>query len=262
MSEQILAYPSRSVWGEHSTLKRKLERHSVEKDVKSFCGWGKLNEIVDVTKGIGFNGDRNSGFVATLFCTGGRVSEVLALKPKMFSVFKGCVPKLILVSGMPLLKRYKKLSDFLDDKGHKHYKTEKINATRDFSFRVDEPLVKPMVGWIIYALDNRLEWLFPSPYKTGEPLSRKWAYRLIEKIGVKANMEIWPHWFRSQRACCLASEYEFKEGSILEWFQWESWMTAKQYTKLGPLGLAKKMGVKFRKDRELKLSEIENLKVE
>jgi site-specific recombinase XerD len=261
MTEQILAYPNRSVWGEHSTLRRKLERHSVEKDVKSFCGWSKLNEIV-AQSGSGFNADRNAGFVAALFSTGGRVSEVLALKPTMFSVYKGCVPKLIVISGMPLLKRYKKLSEFLNNKGEKHYKTERINATRDFSFRVDEPLVKPMINWIIHALDNRYEWLFPSPYKMDKPLSRKWAYQLIKNIGAKTNMEIYPHWFRSQRASQFASEYEMTEASILEWFQWTEWATASRYCKLGVLGMAKKMGVKFRKDRGLKRGDIEKLKME
>lgn len=259
MTEQTLTYPGRSIWGINSTLKRKLERHSVERDVRSFIGWNKLNEIIDAAKNIGHNGVRNAGFVATLFECGGRVSETLMLKPSMFSVLKGCQPKLIMVENMPLLKRYKKLSDFLDDKGHKHYKTERINATRDFSFRVDEPLVKPMADWIIHALDNRLELLFPSPY-TEKPLTRKWAYQLIDKIGSRVGLELYPHWFRSQRASQMASEYDFREASLLEWFMWEKWETAKKYAKLGPLGLAKKMGVKFRKDRGLKPGELESLK--
>lgn len=261
MTEQVLTYPSRSVWGKDSTLKRELHRHSVEKDVKSFCGWSRLQEIVDAAGSVGHNSLRNVGFTAALFCTGGRVSEVLLLKPSMISVYKGCTPKLIMFENMPLLKRYKKLSDFLDDKGHKRYKTERIEATRDFSFRIDEPLVNPMLKWVIHALENKCEWLFPSPYTT-KPLTRKWAYQLIDKIGDRVGLELWPHWFRSQRACQLASEYDFREASLLEWFEWEKWETAKKYAKLGPLGLAKKMGVKFRKDRGLKPGDLEKLKVE
>jgi integrase len=261
MTEQALAYPNRSVWGEKSILKRKLIRHSVERDVKAFCGWNRLNEIVEAARGIGSNGLRNAGFVSCLFECGGRVTETLMLKPSMFSVYRGCTPRLIMVENMPLLKRYKKLSDFLDDKGEKHYKTERINATRDFSFRVDEPLVKPLVEWLIHAIDNHYEWLFPSPY-TDKPLTRKWAYQLIAKIGDRLNIELYPHWFRAMRASQLASEYDFREASLLEWFMWEKWETAKKYTKLGALGLARKMGVKFRKDRGLKRADIENLKVE
>ena len=261
MTDQVLAYPSRSVWGKDSVLKRELKRHSVELDVKSFCGWNRLNEIVECARGIGYKADRNVGFISALFECGGRVSETLLLKPSMFTVYKGCTPKLIMVENMPLLKRYKKLGDFLDDKGDRHYKTERINATRDFSFRADEPLVKPMVEWIIHVLDNKQEWLFPSPY-TDKPLTRKWAYQFIDKIGAKIGIEIYPHWFRAMRASQFASEYDFREASLLEWFQWEKWETAKKYAKLGPLGLAKKMGVKFRKERGLKPGDLENLKLE
>ncbi|MGB9693222.1 MAG: hypothetical protein ACPLYF_00095 [Fervidobacterium sp.] len=70
MTEQVLTYPNRSVWGKDSTLKRELVRHSVERDVKSFCGWNKLLEIVDTARSIGYNGVRDAGFVAALFCTG------------------------------------------------------------------------------------------------------------------------------------------------------------------------------------------------
>ena len=102
------------------------------------------------------------------------------------------------------------------------------------------------------------EWLFPSPYKNG-PLSRKLAYLLITKVGKRLGVELYPHFLRAQRASQLASEYDFREASLLEWFQWAKWETAKKYCKLGPLGLAKKMGVKFRRKRGLKPKEIESL---
>jgi len=262
LTNKVLAYPSRSVWGDNSVLKRKLERSSVEKDVKQFCGWDTMNKIVECAQAVGSYPLRDAGFVATTFECGARVTEALLSKPTMFSVVKGCVPKLILVENMPLLKRYKKLSDFLDELGHKRYKTEKVNATRDLSFRVDEPLVRPMILWVTHAIENKYEWLFPSPYKTGEPLSRKWAYQLIQRIGVKLNMNLYPHRLRAERASQLAVEYDFREASLLEWFQWQRWETAKKYAKFGPLGLAKKMGVKFRKDRGLKPGDLEKLKID
>ena len=262
MTNQVLTYPSRSVWGKDSVLKREYHKHSVEKDIQSFCGWATLNTIIETAQQIGNESLRNAGFVAALFDCGGRVSETLLLKPSMFTVYKGCTPRLIMVEGMPLLKRYKKIGDLLtDSEGHRHYKTEKLNKFRSFSFRSDEPLVKPMSEWLIYALSHHLEWLFPSPY-TDKQLTRKWAYQLIDKIGNRLDMEIYPHWFRAMRASQLASEYDFREASLLEWFQWEKWETAKKYAKLGPLGLAKKMGVKFRKDRGLKPGDLENLRVE
>ena len=260
MTEQV-SFQTRSIWGKDSFHKRAFKKHSVERDVKSFCGNDTLLKIVETAKAVGSDPLRDSGFVSALFLCGGRVSETLLLKISMFKIFKGCTPKLVMVSDMPLLKRYKKLSDFLDDKGKKHYKTERVNATRDFAFRIDEPCVKPFLEYLVVALKNHYTWLFPSPY-TSKPLTRKWAYQLITKIGSELNMELYPHWFRSQRASQLASEYDFREASLLEWFQWEKWETAKKYTKLGSLGLAKKMGVKFRKERGLKPSDLERLKVE
>ena len=258
MSRQTLAYPNRSVWGPESVLKREFKKHSVDRDVTQFCGWPLLKDIVGTVS----NNQRNAGFVATMFNTGGRVSEVLALKPSMFSIYKGCVPKLVVVSGMPLLKRYEKTGDYLDENGKKHYHTKRINAIRNkFSMRVDEPLIKPMLLWVIEALKNRYEYLFPSPYKTEQPLSRTWAYQLIRKTGDSLGVYLYNHWFRAQRASQLASEYDFKEGNLLEWFMWEKWETAKKYCKLGPLGLGKRMGVSFRKKRGLKPHELDELVV-
>lgn len=260
MSKHTLTYPERSVWGPKSILKRELIKHSVEKDVKKFCEWKLLIEIVEAAQSIGFKGTRNAGFVSALFNCGSRVSETLLLKPDMFGVYKGCQPKLILVEGIPLLKRYQKIDEYVDEHGKRRYHTKTIEVTRDVSMRVDEPLIKPMLNWVVHALKNNYEWLFPSPYKDG-PLSRKWAYLLIQKIEKRVGLELYPHWFRAQRASQLASEYDFREAGLLEWFQWEKWETAKKYCKLGPLGLAKKMGVKFRKKRGLKPKELESLVV-
>lgn len=261
----VVPCPARSNWGPHSFRKLEFHKHSVDKDVKSFCGWETLNKIIETSMTVGSNSTLNAGFIATLFETGCRVSEALALKANMFSVYKGCQPRLVLVKDMPLLKRYKKTEGYVDAKGKTRYKTERINALRDISFRADEALVKPMIEWLIPAwksLESVDDWLFPSPLDPSKHISRKWAYLMISKTGDKLGMELWPHWFRAMRASQLASEYDLAEASLLEWFEWTKWETAKKYTKFGVLGLAKKMGVTFRRDRSLKLSELESLKVE
>lgn len=257
--KESLVYPSRSIWGEHSIQKRQLKRHSVERELRGFCGWPTLGRIVEASKTVSTHPLRNGGFIAASFCTGGRVSEVLGLKPSMFSVYKGCKPWLVVVKEMPLLKRYEKTGEYEDAKGKKHYTTKRLDTVRDFSFRVDEPLVKPLLQWVVYALEHQYEWLFPSPYKQGKPLGRKWAFWLVGRISGSTGLPIHPHWFRAMRASHLASEYSLAESSLLEWFQWEKWETAKKYTKLGVLGLAKRMGVKFRKDRGIKVSDIKGI---
>ncbi len=88
-----------------------------------------------------------------------------------------------------------------------------------------------MVAWV---KDCDQSYLFPSPYREG-PLSRQWAYDPVRQAGKLVDMHLYDHWFRGQRASQL---------DLLEWFEWEKVETAKQYTKLGPLGQARKMGVK------------------
>jgi integrase len=171
----------------------------VERDVKQFCGWALLKDIVEAARSIGFKGTRNAGFVATLFNTGGRVSEVLALKPTNFRIFKGCHPPLVVVENMPLLKRYEKTGEYIDENGKRHFHTKRIPAVRNsFSMRVDEPLIKPMLVWIVEAYKAHYEYLFPSPYKADQPLSRKWAYQLMRKIGNRLGIHLYDHWFRGK----------------------------------------------------------------
>jgi len=104
--------------------------------------------------------------------------------------------------------------------------------------------------------------LFPSPLDVSKHISGKWAYAMISRTGDKPGMELWPHWFRAQRASQMFTEYDLREASLLEWFEWTSWQTAKKYAKHGVLGLARKMGVTFRKDRGLKSADLESLKAE
>lgn len=198
-------------------MKRELQRHSVEKDVKGFCGWPIMQKITESAKSVGADPLRDSGFIAASFSTGGKASEVLALTPSMFSVVKGCKPWLVVVKDMPLLKRYQKTGESIDSEGKRHYETKRVEAMRDFSFRIDEPMWEPLARWLIYALKREYEWLFPSPYKHGYPLSRKWGFWLVQKIADSTDLPIHPHWFGAQRASQLASEYDFSESSLLEW---------------------------------------------
>jgi hypothetical protein len=50
-------------------------------------------------------------------------ARALASNLCMFSIVKGCHPKLLQVSGMPLLKRCQKVGHYVDGKGKKRYVT-------------------------------------------------------------------------------------------------------------------------------------------
>lgn len=235
-------------WASHE-----YKRLSVDKLVEEFCGWILLLEIIETVKGKGSRVDRNRGFLATLFETGGRVSEVLALRKSNFELRKD--ENLILVRDMPLFKRYRKVQEYVDEKGKKRWVTEPEEATRrSFPIVLDEPLVPYMLKWI----DQCEDLLFPSPYKEGEPLSRIWGYRFIRRLNDKLDERIkrklgfvnrkgeevahlFLHWLRSMRASELVYDYGFEIIDLLDFFTWEKHDTALNYARKGWKGLANKM---------------------
>ena len=101
-----------------------------------------------------------------------------------------------------------------------------------------------MIHTIIKRLEEKQPYIFKSPY-TGKLYTRQWAYKVMRKIGKKEGIYLYPHRLRSERACHLASS--LKAESLLEWFSWEDWRTAKRYAKKGALGLAREMGVEIPK---------------
>jgi len=232
-------------------------RLCVKDFVEEFCGWTPLKQLIveHATQG------RDQAFLTTLFLTGGRVSEVLALQKQNFEVREA--EGLILVRNMPLLKRYKKLSATQDTEGHKKWVTQKLVKTRKpFPIQLAEPLTPMLTDW----LGKNEGLLFPSPYKVGEPLTRQWAYHLIRtldsqlpsslrealglnkpfiKDGKKINdrLHLWLHWFRSQRASQLVDNYGYEILDLVDYFSWQKYDTALTYARRGWRGLASKMQV-------------------
>jgi len=227
---------------------------------EEFCGWKPLLELVELAEK-----PREQAFLSTLFLTGGRVSEVLSLRKSNFEVRPN--ENLIICRNVPLLKRYRKLEEqtFTNSMGQtiKRWITLKLEKTRKpFPILLSEPLTHFLLSWIEGIAEESA--LFPSPYREGKPLSRFWAYRFIRKLDkavnpelrqklgldkplivegvkVKDSLHLWLHFFRSQRACCLVSEYGFQLHDLLDWFSWEHIETAVGYAKRGWRGLAEKM---------------------
>jgi len=172
-------------------------------------------------------------FIATLFLSGGRVSEVLQLQAHHFDIVEE--EGLVIVRGAPLLKRYKKVEKRPDGT----WITESQDVTRrPFPLIAQEPLMP-------YLLDRlkqvRSGYLFPSPRRPGRPLSRAWAFKLARRMEDASNIPCWPHAFRSWRASQLVSDYSFELLDLIDFFTWEKMDTALGYTRRGPWGLAKKM---------------------
>lgn len=232
----------RGYWADHDYTRLKVE------DIEEFVGWRPLLQVVKAA-----SRPRNQGFLATVFLTGGRISEVLPLKKENFEVLKE--EGLILVQGMSLLKRYEKLEEYVDAEGNKRWKTETIKAERKpFPVVIKEPLVPYLLTW----LDRVDDLLFPSPVNLGQPLTRSWAYQWLLRLNQKLSprlrkrlgfinrkgqevAHLWPHWFRAQRASQLVNDYGFEVMDLLGFFMWEKDETALHYAKRGWRGLADKM---------------------
>ena len=213
-------------WATHE-----YSRHSVADDVEEFCGWQRLIEIV--SRG---GSQRNNSFLATLFLSGGRVSEVLQLSDDMFD--HRPEENVVIVRGMTMLKRFRKIDEKVDEDGKLRWVTEPIiSYRRPFPILLQEPLTPIMLRWV--ESSNGL--LFPSPYRDG-PLSRSWAYKLVRRVGEDLGMEhLRPHWFRSQRACQLVSDYGFEVLDLVDFFRWRKSDTALTYARRGWRGLVSKM---------------------
>ena len=263
-SERTIRFPERAVWSH-----RTYSRHSVEKDVKHFCGWPLLLKMVGYAKT-----KHQKWLIAALFETGGRVSEVLRLTTRMFTLVKDAKPPILIVQGMPLVKKFNKVGEFMEclkchtwnskgavncekcgenllKNGQKRFETERLQEERnEFVIRLDEPLAKILAQAIVETIKRYEKELIPKPLifynsYTEKSYNRRWAYKVLRKIGKKAGSYFYPHRLRAERACHLAST--LKAESLLEWFSWEHWKTAKRYAKKGAVGLAKELGVELPK---------------
>lgn len=261
--------PQKNVWGKGKG--RTYKRHSVDRDCKKFSGFKTMRKIVDAAPD-----DLVRAFIVFLWATGGRVTETLNLKKEMFTLNTNADPPILVVDNVPLEKCFKKKAEYFECKvcgglgpkarecshcgadlvanGRRRYVTEKVEKSRnEFFIGLDDPFADIMLKWLKHC-DG---YLFLNPM-TQRPFSRKWAYVQVRDIGSKLKLEaeakkrhgemcdepieLWPHRFRSERASYLGTL--LSAHSLLEYFTWEHWATAKKYSKKGALGLAKEVGFK------------------
>jgi len=242
---------------------------NVRDDVDAFCGWSFLEKLIEAA-----TDSLLRGLISALFETGGRISEVLALRRDNLDFTLH--PELLIIKQMILLKRFEKLKGDAGTKrkwkcdGHcskrwdqkpppGEYKLHKIKRYagwvtkpildyRTFPIRRDEPLTKHFTSWLDHTRKSDNALLFP--------IGRTTAYLRIKDVGKKLNMEIpfsnihsgqiYLHWFRAQRACQLAFDYGFKKDDLEEFFSWKERREtmAMRYASLGWKGLARRMEVK------------------
>jgi len=194
----------------------KKPKRSVE-IVESFCGWDYLIKLVKKCRR-----EVDKALISALFETGGRVSEVLMLRKDNFIVQK----PFLVVKAMPVLKRYSKIGEYVDENGRVRWRTKKKIAYRTFPIHMEEPLCPPLLEYINKIREGRLF-----------HIGRTQVYRIVRNL----DENIFPHWFRAQRASQLALEYGFDIHDLIDFFNWKSLQTATHYSRMGWKGLANKM---------------------
>lgn len=186
-------------WADHELIKP-----SVLTDVNEWIGWEELQKKIGKLPK-----ERDQNIARALFETGGRVSEVIQLKPRHFQDDGEYVK----VMGMPLEK------------------SKKLTQRWPFLIEKTEPLMNSLLKWIM----TRKNWLFPSPLGKNPYISRQYVWKFLhDELG------LYPHWFRAQRAFCLAWEYGLTRSQIMDWFTWTHLPTAQHYARGSPYETAKK----------------------
>lgn len=199
-----------------TSQKPRRKRRSVQ-EITEFVGWPYLTSLCSKAK----DSPRDQALIAALFLTGGRVHEVLQLRQSSFKPQPG-----FLVCTMTVGKKYKK-QKIQDKHGNKRWVTKPTPTTRVFPIKASEPLVPFLVKWL-------------RGKKPDQPLftvSRIRVYQLTTKL----DPDIYPHWFRAQRASQLASEYGYSVHQLVEYFDWVDIKTAMRYSHLGWRNLAAQM---------------------
>ena len=207
--------------------RRERKETRLERDVKSFCGWSYIKELVHLCS--------FPELIMGLFLTGGRATELLQLRKGHFREFNEYYE----VFGMPVLKRYKVLDITVQEDGHKRYKTELLHHERTFPILKSEPFSKELWDYAQACKD----YLFSFSPEYDDPYGK--LYWLVRNIPAPPNpyapTHLYPHWFRGQRASQLRIEYNLDVDQIMRFFEWKTFEVARRYAGMSSKDLAQVM---------------------
>jgi integrase len=161
---------------------------------------------------IGIAGSKmEKALVATLFLTGGRVSECLQLKKQHFAPGVKRERKFLIIKIRTLKKR--------------RYKRRTVPV----------PLDDDLAGYVIDYLNNleTNDLLFP--------FSRTQAWRIIKRLSKKIDLDLWVHLLRHLRLIELVAVKDFTDQQLVRITGWEDSRPAKEYIKLKWQDIADKM---------------------
>ena len=245
-------------------MPKKYHRLSISKLNPEFVGWDYYEALISQIPSLKSSDvPRDQAFFAIMFETGCRIREVLGKKnkrkefvstPLMRSNFLFTKLDRLIVTDIPILKRYEKIDhrivqeDMIPDNvppthrklwhknedgtfERKYWETKRLSHTRRIEIPSDEPLLEYAIPYIKDSdgvLFNLSYDYYYAMCRRMDPLKGKYP---------KVPEHIFPHWWRSQRACQLASEYKFSLHELLDFFDWRDVKMGKMYASLaGTLG--------------------------
>jgi len=257
----------KSIKREDGTWKQYHKRSIGSDEVPQFLGWNKLLFIIDSCNRLPYDiyykdycRERDKAFISTLFLTGGRVGEVVALRKDNFDFDSNqdfCV-----VHDMLLEKKFQRIGSYYEtvetmpkgahaplyepkifDDGKQVWIRKRWNTTitspkaqqkrirKPFPIFNADPLFPIMEAWI---KRNHSNLLFPSPKRRKDgsrTMTQTNGWIIINRLQKITKIQMWPHWFRSQRASQLYHEWGLTWEELKLWFSWESIKMPQIYTK-------------------------------
>jgi len=237
-------------------MTKEYYRLSIKELKPEFTGWDHYIRLIEQLQR-----DEDKVFFATMFELGCRIREVLGKRnpekpedwlspPLKRSNFLFTKPNRLIAIDVPILKRYEKLDHkiirkrmippdvypshiklwHLAEDGmyeRKVWTTKRRNDKRRVEMLITEPLLQL---YVIPYVKKTSGILFEMSYDYYYQLCRK--MNPLEDDYPKVPEHIFPHWWRSQRACQLASEYGYSLHQLIEFFEWKDLETAQLYAKL------------------------------
>jgi integrase len=262
-------------WKAHG---KEYERFKVG-ELPKFCGWDVLQRLIKECENTPYFRRshlfklteaekealrrklimRDKALIATAFETGGRISEVLALKPSNFEV----KDDRIVVRDMPVVKRYEKVGERIqkwegekdpEDTNLWHWSHKydawirrrfitkpKMDRRNVLEIPRFESLTQYIIQWL-EELPRDAAWMFPGYGKDSNGrITATRSYQIVTSVGRRCGIVLCNHWFRSMRASQLAEEYGWREYELVKFFSWQSDRYARLYSKLSPARLFETM---------------------
>lgn len=212
---------------------------------------------------------RDKALIVSMFLTGSRVTEALELKPSNFDFTSN--EEYIVCRNMLLEKTftYETLREpvfitpqeygELAYKDRRYFNIENLEGEEMYvkrritkrnvaqSVRNDFPIFKmdPFVGlldaWCEQHDSDEYLFLSTDIRREGRPITSTRVYQIFMNIGRICNVDIFPHWFRAQRASQLFKEWNLSWEELKLWFGWRTDVMAQRYARISVDELASRM---------------------